>query len=79
MSIFSQTVGDASVWARQEEQIEMLRRLFTEPVADFSGRFHRIDRASLVPKPKRSTPIWLGGSGEKGFDRATKSYGASDL
>jgi len=24
--------------ARQEEQIELLRRLFTEPVVDFSGR-----------------------------------------
>jgi probable F420-dependent oxidoreductase len=58
--------------ARQEEQIELLRRLFTEPVVDFSGRFDRIDRASLVPKPPRSIPIWLGGSGEKAFDRAAR-------
>ena len=58
--------------ARQEEQIKLLRRLFTEPVVDFSGRFDRIDRASLVPKPTRSIPIWLGGSGEKAFDRAAR-------
>ena len=58
--------------ARQEEQIALLRRLFTEPVVDFSGRFDRIDRASLVPKPTRSIPIWLGGSGEKAFDRAAR-------
>ena len=58
--------------ARQEEQIELLRRLFTEPVVDFSGRFDRIDRAALVPKPARSIPIWLGGSGEKAFDRAAR-------
>jgi probable F420-dependent oxidoreductase len=58
--------------ARQEEQIELLRRLFTEPVVDFSGRFDRIDRASLVPKPERSIPIWLGGAGEKAFDRAAR-------
>ncbi|HEX3840681.1 MAG TPA: LLM class F420-dependent oxidoreductase [Acidimicrobiales bacterium] len=58
--------------ARQEEQIGLLRRLFTEPVIDFSGRFDRIDRASLVPKPTRSIPIWLGGSGEKSFDRAAR-------
>jgi probable F420-dependent oxidoreductase len=58
--------------ARQEEQIELLRRLFTESVVDFSGRFDRIDRASLVPKPTRSIPIWLGGSGEKAFDRAAR-------
>jgi len=57
---------------RQEEQIELLRRLFTEPVVDFSGRFDRIDRASLVPKPTRSIPIWLGGSGERAFDRAAR-------
>jgi probable F420-dependent oxidoreductase len=58
--------------ARQEEQIELLRRLFTEPVVDFSGRFDRIDRASLVPKPAGPIPIWLGGSGEKAFDRAAR-------
>jgi probable F420-dependent oxidoreductase len=58
--------------ARQEEQIELLHRLFVEPVVDFSGRFDRIDRAALVPKPTRSIPIWLGGSGEKAFDRAAR-------
>jgi probable F420-dependent oxidoreductase len=57
---------------RQEEQIQLLRRLFTEPVVDFSGRFDRIDRAALVPKPTRSIPIWLGGYGEKAFDRAAR-------
>jgi probable F420-dependent oxidoreductase len=38
--------------ARQEEQIGLLRRLFTEPVVDFPGRFDRIDRAALVPGPR---------------------------
>jgi probable F420-dependent oxidoreductase len=58
--------------ARQEEQIELLRRLFTEPVVDFSGRFDRVDRASLMPKPARSIPIWLGGHDEVAFDRAAR-------
>jgi len=58
--------------ARQEEQIKLLRRLFTEPVVDFSGRFDRVDRAALVPKPARPIPIWLGGSGEAAFDRAAR-------
>jgi hypothetical protein len=52
--------------ARQEEQIDVLRRLFTEPVVDFTGSFHRIDRASLTPKSRRSIPDlarwFLGGS-----------------
>ena len=58
--------------ARQEEQIDLLRRLFTEPVVDFSGRFDRVDRAALVPKPARLIPIWLGGSGKAAFDRAAR-------
>ena len=53
--------------AREEEQVELLRRLFTEPVVDFSGRFDRVDRAALVPKtgtpPSRSGSVgrarWL--------------------
>jgi probable F420-dependent oxidoreductase len=58
--------------ARQEEQIELLRRLFTEPVVEFAGRFDRVERASLVPRPDRSIPIWLGGSSEAAFDRAAR-------
>jgi len=58
--------------ARQEEQIEVLRRLFTEPVVDFTGRFDRIDRASLVPRPTRSIPIWLGGASQAAFERAAR-------
>ena len=58
--------------ARQGEQIELLRLLFTEPVVDFSGRFDRVDRVALMPKPSRSIPIWLGGSGDKAFDRAAR-------
>jgi alkanesulfonate monooxygenase SsuD/methylene tetrahydromethanopterin reductase-like flavin-dependent oxidoreductase (luciferase family) len=46
--------------------------LFTEPVVNFSGRFDRVDRASLVPKPARPIPIWLGGSSEVAFDRAAR-------
>lgn len=42
--------------ARQEEQVELLRRLFTEPVVNLSGRFDRVDRAALMPKPESSIP-----------------------
>src|SRR5438876_240804 len=45
---------------------------FHDPFVDFSGRFDRVNRASLVPKPARAIPIWLGGSGEKAFDRAAR-------
>ena len=39
--------------SRQEEQIQLLRQLFTEPVVDFSGRFDRIDRAALDARSPR--------------------------
>ncbi len=58
--------------ARQEEQIGLLRRLFTEPVVDFSGRFDRVDRAALVPRPAHPIPIWLGGFSEAAYDRAAR-------
>jgi probable F420-dependent oxidoreductase len=58
--------------ARQEEQIGLLRRLFTEPVVDFSGRFDRVERAALIPRPTRPVPIWLGGYSEKAHDRAAR-------
>lgn len=47
---------------RIEEQIALLRRLFTEDVVDFSGRWHRVARAGLNPLPvQRPIPIWMGG------------------
>ena len=58
--------------ARQEEQIELLRLLFTEPIVDFSGRFERVNRASLVPKPTRPIAIWLGGISDAAYDRAAR-------
>jgi probable F420-dependent oxidoreductase len=58
--------------ARQEEQIDLLRRLFTDPVVDFAGRFDRVDRAALIPKPTRPVPIWLGGFSNKAFNRAAR-------
>jgi hypothetical protein len=44
----------------------------TEPVVDLTGRFDRVDKAALVPKPAAPIPNWLGGSGEKAYDRAAR-------
>jgi probable F420-dependent oxidoreductase len=47
---------------RIEEQIAVLRALFTQEIVDFKGRWHRIDRAGLNPMPvQRPIPIWMGG------------------
>jgi probable F420-dependent oxidoreductase len=58
--------------ARQEEQIHLLRRLWTEPVVTFEGRFDRVDRAALVPRPVRPVPVWLGGWGSAALRRAAR-------
>lgn len=44
-----------------EEQVDVLRQLWGEPLIDYCGDFHRIDRASLLPRPKTLVPIWFGG------------------
>jgi probable F420-dependent oxidoreductase len=51
--------------ARSEEQIALLRALWAEPVVDFKGRWHTVDNAGINPlPPRRSIPIWIGGSTE---------------
>lgn len=57
---------------RQEEQVEVLRRLWAEPVVDFAGEWHRIDRAGLNPLPGRRIPIWFGGFSAPAFERAAR-------
>lgn len=56
--------------ARADEQIGLLRRLWTEPVVTFEGKFDHIDRAGILPRPKRSIPIWVGGISEAAFRRS---------
>jgi len=58
---------------RSEEQIEVLRRLWTEPVVDFEGRWHRIPAAGINPLPvQRPIPIWIGGSAEAAIRRTAR-------
>lgn len=50
--------------ARCEEQIDLLRRLWTEETVDFAGRWDRVPGVGLDPLPvQRPIPIWIGASG----------------
>jgi probable F420-dependent oxidoreductase len=55
-----------------DEQIPYLRRLWSEEAISFQGQFDRIDRANLVPRPKRQIPIWCGGFVEPAYRRAAR-------
>lgn len=57
---------------RIEEQITLLRRLWTEPLITFEGEFDRIDRAGINPLPRRQIPLWLGGHTDPGFERGAR-------
>jgi probable F420-dependent oxidoreductase len=57
---------------RNSEQVELLRRLWSEPLVTFNGEFDQIERASLMPKPTGRIPIWIGGSGPAAFRRAAR-------
>ena len=54
---------------RMEEQIALLRALWTKPVLSFEGRFDRIVQAGLKPLPPASIPVWMGGMSEPVLDR----------
>jgi probable F420-dependent oxidoreductase len=57
--------------ARMEEQITLLRRLWTEPVVSHQGSFDTIDRAGIKPLPvRRPIPVWIGcGDAPAALDR----------
>jgi probable F420-dependent oxidoreductase len=57
---------------RLGEQIPYLRRLWSEELISYEGRFDQIDRANIVPRPRRQIPIWCGGFAEAAFRRAVE-------
>jgi probable F420-dependent oxidoreductase len=57
---------------REEEQIGLLRRLWDEDVVTFEGRWDRVDRAGINPRPAERIPIWLGGRHDAVLRRAAR-------
>lgn len=47
---------------RSEEQIEVLRALWTQDIVTFETSWHHINEAGIKPRPiQRPIPIWIGG------------------
>lgn len=57
---------------RMDEQVEVLRALWSEPVVDYTGGQHRIDRAGILPLPGRAIPIWFGAMTDVAIRRAAR-------
>jgi probable F420-dependent oxidoreductase len=61
--------------AHADEAIALMRTLWRETPASFSGEFYNLQEAWFYPKPEGdSLPIWVGGSSPKALQRAAR-YG----
>jgi probable F420-dependent oxidoreductase len=58
---------------RVEEQVDLMRKLWTEPVVTFEGSYHRVTEAGLNPLPiQRPIPIWIGGTADAVLERTAR-------
>jgi len=58
---------------RCEEQVEVLRKLWTEELVTLTGRWHKIVDAGINPLPvQRPIPIWFGGSDDRALRRLAR-------
>ena len=56
---------------RMEEQVDYMRRLWTEPSGSFSGRWHGHEDAGINPlPPQRPIPVWVGAFEDPAIERA---------
>jgi len=56
---------------RVEEQIEVMRKLWTEELVTYQGEWHKIEAAGLAPMPvQRPVPVWVGAFVDAAVERA---------
>ena len=58
---------------RMEEQVAVMRELWTKPLVNFSGRWHTVPDAGINPLPvQRPIPVWFGGHAEPALRRIAR-------
>ena len=58
---------------RSEEQVEVLKSLWTQKLVTYEGRWHKIPDAGLNPLPvQRPIPIWFGGRSDEVLRRIAR-------
>jgi probable F420-dependent oxidoreductase len=57
---------------RLNEQIILLRKLWTENYVTFAGDYHTLENVGIFPKPKQQpVPIWIGGYSDLALKRVS--------
>ena len=57
-----------------DEQIDVLRQLWSKEIISYKGKFHTITEAGLNPLPvRRSIPLWFGGHSEAALRRTARA------
>ena len=58
---------------RSEEQVEVMRQLWTQELVTYKGQWHTITDAGLNPLPvQRPIPIWFGGGDDRALRRLAR-------
>src|SRR5215472_15537575 len=58
---------------RIEEQVDVMRRLWTTELVTYEGQWHRVPDAGINPLPvQRPIPVWMGGDSEVVIRRAAR-------
>jgi probable F420-dependent oxidoreductase len=58
---------------RFEEQVDLMRKLWTEESITYQGQYHTITAAGICPLPiQRPIPIWIGATAAAAVKRATR-------
>jgi probable F420-dependent oxidoreductase len=56
---------------RSEEQVDLMRTLWTEQTVTYHGTYHQVTGAGLAPLPiQRPIPVWFGASSPRAWRRA---------
>jgi probable F420-dependent oxidoreductase len=56
---------------RSEEQVDVMRQLWTQRSVTFNGRYHTVTGAGLAPMPnQRPIPVWFGAASDRAYERA---------
>lgn len=58
--------------ARLEEQVRLLRELWSNDLVTFDGRWERLDAVGINPRPMAMIPVYFGGNSERAMRRAAR-------